>query len=672
MNKQVNWFLFVFVILAVACKKDEREPEIVLPVVPLLPAPDSLELGMLRTVDVIGVVRDEFGQAIANASVRGGWSNRQTTTDARGFFLFEDLECYSRNAFVIVEKPGFFNGYRTWIPTDGGYNRLDIALLANTTVGTFSAADGGTIEAETFRLIFPPNAIRLGGDPFGGQVSVALNTIDAADELVLSRQIPGNLSGVHNGKLKVLSSMGMAAIEMRTETGELLEIDPNAQVEMRCNIPSELLTIAPSTIPLWSFDEAIGLWSYEGQATRYGDTYVANVNHFSYWNYDVEGEGINYTVTVNYNEFPIGVYPLDNALLTLDGANIPFIPGTTGSNGQVTGLVPVNEVMQLQIFLFCGNGYQEVFSTTVGPFNSDVSETYEVNALPFVATVTGTLQDCDGNAGSGYVWVNDESAIYIENGSLQFSVCTGINSLNAFCFSNGQTGTGMLAQVDFEPGVNEVTLVCEDCFPIGAQGSGVTDIDGNFYPTVINGEQEWMAVNLMVTRFSNGDAIPEVTDNGQWAGTTTPAWSYLDNNPGGDLIFGKLYNGFAMEDSRNICPTGWHLPSDAEWATLVNTLGGSAVAGSALRATGNISEGTGFWPLDNVITTNASGFSAQPAGFRNPDGSFAFQVYAAVYWTNTLTANDTYYTRSIYSSYNDVFNQDFSRGQGFSIRCLRD
>jgi uncharacterized protein (TIGR02145 family) len=197
-------------------------------------------------------------------------------------------------------------------------------------------------------------------------------------------------------------------------------------------------------------------------------------------------------------------------------------------------------------------------------------------------------------------------------------------------------------------------------------------VDGNFYPTVINGNQEWMAANLAATHYSNGDLIEEVTDNAQWVSTAIPAWCYFNNNVGNNVVFGKLYNGFAMEDSRNICPVGWHVPSNDEWETLMTTLGGASVAASAMRTTGNISDGTGFWPLENVVSTNVSGFSAQPAGFRNIDGTFATQIYATVWWTGTLTANDTYYTRSVYSFSNSVFNQDFTRSQGFSLRCLRD
>jgi uncharacterized protein (TIGR02145 family) len=177
---------------------------------------------------------------------------------------------------------------------------------------------------------------------------------------------------------------------------------------------------------------------------------------------------------------------------------------------------------------------------------------------------------------------------------------------------------------------------------------------------------------LATTHYSNGDAIVEITDNAEWSSATVPSWCYLNNNVGNDVVFGKLYNGFAMEDTRNVCPTGWHVPSNDDWAILMTTLGGANVAASAMRTTGTISDGTGLWPFDNVISNNVSGFSAQPAGFRNLDGTFATQIYGTIWWSNTLTVSDTYYTRGVYSFSNSVFNQDFTRPQGFSVRCLRD
>ncbi len=665
-------FVFFLLLGISACRKYDPLQIDVPGVIPLVTIPDSLDLGAQRTVQVLGVARDEQGNAVAGAVVQSGWSSQQTTTDAQGFFKFEDLACYERSAHVKISKPGFFQSSRSWIPTIGGYNRVEVKLLSKNIVGSFVSTDGGTVQAENFTLVFPPNAISLDGIPYSGQVSVVINAIDPTDLIELTEQMPGCLTGIHAGEFKVMRSLGMAAIELRGEGDQLLQLTEGSVAEMRCMIPAELQSLAPTTIPMWSFNDATGFWKFEGTADRIGNEYVGQATHFSSWNFDLESVGVNYTVTVNYNEFPIGFYPLDNAVLILSGPGIEAIPGTTGTNGQVTGLVPANETMQLQIMLPCEGGFQEVYGTTVGPFTADIEQTIEINTLPYLVTINGNLQDCDGNPSSGYVWLNEDGVVYVENGSFQLTTCTGFNSIHAYCFSNGQAGTGLITDLNLSAGTAEVEVECEDCFPIGAPGAGVTDVDGNFYPTVINGNQEWMAANLAATHYSNGDLIEEVTDNAQWVSTAIPAWCYFNNNVGNNVVFGKLYNGFAMEDSRNICPVGWHVPSNDEWETLMTTLGGASVAASAMRTTGNISDGTGFWPLENVVSTNVSGFSAQPAGFRNIDGTFATQIYATVWWTGTLTANDTYYTRSVYSFSNSVFNQDFTRSQGFSLRCLRD
>jgi uncharacterized protein (TIGR02145 family) len=580
--------------------------------------------------------------------------------------------CYEKSAYLRISKPGYFDGSRSWIPTFGGKNRVEVQLLARAEAGTFNAGEGGTVQSESFNLTFLPNSLQQNGTPYAGVVSVYLNAIDPTDIINQTEQMPGSLRGVHQGEIQVLRSFGMAAIELRGASGELLQPTDGSSVEMRCTIPTELQGMAPATIPLWSFDETNGFWKYEGTANRSGNEYVGYASHFSYWNFDLVAAGVNYTLTVNYNELPIGFYPLDNAVLILTSGSIGAIPGTTGTNGQVTGLVPANEVMQLQIMLPCEGGFQEVYSGSVGPFASDVAQTIDINSLPYLATINGSLTDCDGNASSGYVWLNDNDVVFVENGAFQLITCSGMNSLNAYCFSDGAAGVGLVSDINVPSGVSNMEVVCEDCFPIGAPGAGVTDIDGNAYQTVINGNQEWMASNLATTHYSNGDAIIEISDNLQWSVSTIPAWCYLNNNVGNNVVFGKLYNGYAMEDSRNICPTGWHVPTNDEWAILMTTLGGSDVAASAMRTTGTISEGTGLWPFENVISNNISGFSAQPAGFRNLDGTFATQIYGTVWWSNTLTANDTYYTRGVYSFSNSVFNQDFTRPQGFSVRCLRD
>jgi hypothetical protein len=351
-SSSISIAILVFALLLLqACKHDEPEILLPAPVDPITEIPDSVDIGNFRTANVMGVVRDESGNAIAGAVVFNGWGTEQTTTDNLGFFRFDNLPCYSQNAFVRIEKPGYFNGYRTWIPATSGRDRIELTLLRENEAGSFASADGATVQAEQVTLIFPPNAIALNGATYSGVVHVAINWIDPSNILDMQQQMPGNLTGRHDGAWKVLRSFGMLAVALTSDSGEELEIADGYRVEMHCELPVELQTDAPAQIPLWHFNESLGYWEFAGVADRTGNEYVASVDHFSYWNYDVEGASVNYTVTVNYAEIPIGYYPLDHAVLILTSPTIGQIPGVTGTNGEVSGLVPANEVMQLQVFL---------------------------------------------------------------------------------------------------------------------------------------------------------------------------------------------------------------------------------------------------------------------------------------------------------------------------------
>ena len=145
----------------------------------------------------------------------------------------------------------------------------------------------------------------------------------------------------------------------------------------------------------------------------------------------------------------------------------------------------------------------------------------------------------------------------------------------------------------------------------------VTDIDGNVYHTVTIGTQTWMVENLKTTRYRNGEAIPNITDNASWAALITCAYCDYNNIPSNSITYGKLYNWYAVNDSRNIAPMGWHVSTDAEWTTLTTFLGGTSIAGGKLKENGTI-----HWNSPNVGATNETGFSALPGGYRLNSGFY--------------------------------------------------
>jgi uncharacterized protein (TIGR02145 family) len=198
-------------------------------------------------------------------------------------------------------------------------------------------------------------------------------------------------------------------------------------------------------------------------------------------------------------------------------------------------------------------------------------------------------------------------------------------------------------------------------------GAGVT-FDGYTYSSIVLGNgQEWMAENLRTTSYANGDPIPNVTDNAIWQNLTTGAWSHYSNDSQYENPYGKLYNFYTVADPRNVCPIGWHVPTDAEYTLLTDYLGGGPVAGGKMKSTG-----TAYWLAPNTAATNESGFSGLPGGSRGPNGTFFNFGYFGYCWSSTVNDSFTAWNRSLdYSSVHVERNWTI-KSDGFSVRCLRD
>ena len=200
-------------------------------------------------------------------------------------------------------------------------------------------------------------------------------------------------------------------------------------------------------------------------------------------------------------------------------------------------------------------------------------------------------------------------------------------------------------------------------FTLTGGGTGtVTDIDGNVYQTVIIGNQEWMAENLKVTHYRDGSEIPLVSSYSEWSSLSMGAYAIYNGENSNADTYGYLYNWFAVDDSRNIAPEGWHVPTDEEWTVLSDYLGGTSVAGGKLKETG-----TSHWASPNTGATNETGFTALPAGYRKTNGNYNYINVNTYFRSSTavrfLTYNHSSITRYDYDYYNNY---------GFSVRCIRD
>ena len=196
--------------------------------------------------------------------------------------------------------------------------------------------------------------------------------------------------------------------------------------------------------------------------------------------------------------------------------------------------------------------------------------------------------------------------------------------------------------------------------------TGTPPADSTQRPCVMGkiGDQIWTLTNLDVATYRNGDAIPQVQDVIAWSNLTTGAWCYYENTTTYGSIYGKLYNWYAVNDSRGLAPTGYHIPTDAEWTTLTTYLGGETAAGTKMKSTSG-------W-LNNGNGTNTTGFAGLPGGCRYDDGNFSNIGDKGYWWSSS--ENYTYFAwcRFLDGNYGNVYRSNYVKQDGISVRCLRD
>ncbi len=198
-------------------------------------------------------------------------------------------------------------------------------------------------------------------------------------------------------------------------------------------------------------------------------------------------------------------------------------------------------------------------------------------------------------------------------------------------------------------------------------GNIIIDIDGNDYCAVTIGVQEWIMENLKVTHYRNGDPIPTGYSDSEWINLSTGAYSVYGNAE----TYGNLYTWPALDDTREVCPEGWHVPTDPEWTELTDFLGGTTVAGGKMKSTGNIENGDGLWYAPNTGATNESGFTALPSGSRS-SGHYYNKGYYNYFWSSTEHDSDNAWFLNL-SYHNTTVNRNgTSKDSGMSVRCVRD
>lgn len=469
----------------------------------------SQNFGQSVQRDFMGQVVDENNNAIENAIVKIG--TNQVNTDSNGIFILKNANVYEKFAHIKVEKLGYLNGSRSIIPSNG-MNRIKIMMIANTPIATVNAGQLSEVNLQnSTKISFDGFFEDENGNTYSGAVSVFAYHLETSNSNI-SELMPGMLfAEAEKGSAKVLQTYGMLNVELKGASGEKLQIANGHTAEISMKIDNSQLTTANPTIPLWHFDEENGYWKEEGEATRQGDYYIGNVSHFSWWNVDAYQS----MTTLNITVVDTDNNPLPNFGVRLTDQN-GFISTslTTDQNGKVTGLIPTNNNLTLNVFGAFNHQEQ------IGSFNSNSSITVVIS-LPNLNTFnfSGNVLDCDNNAFSnGYAVIainNYLNYVPLINGMFTTTYPTYQNSFNysvyGVNFTNNEFSTIISGQADVN--VSNIILINDlvVCF-----NSNTINLAGDF--------------NLVVTRNDGAtvtfqNEIIQLVGPNNYKTTTTGTWA---------------------------------------------------------------------------------------------------------------------------------------------------
>ena len=236
----------------------------------------------------------------------------------------------------------------------------------------------------------------------------------------------------------------------------------------------------------------------------------------------------------------------------------------------------------------------------------------------------------------------------------QSVIVPGISAANPI--NNGGLGSQVL--------VGNTTCANQYISVTGCGGQTSLTYDGRTYDLVEIGGQCWFADNLATDQYRNGDLIPTGLDNTTWQNTTAGAYAIYNNDPANDATYGKLYNWYTTVDSRGLCPTGWHVPTECEWEFLLASLGGIQVAGGKMKS-------TNIWLSPNTGANNLSGFSGLPGAVRNVNG-YNGLLLNGTWWSKSESDSLNSWFYNLAFNFTSAFKNVDQKKSGFSVRCIRD
>lgn len=408
MNKYIC-LLFCIALSIVSCREDN--------IVPIDNTPEEPIVETMYQQTVYGSVVGPDEEPIVNALLEA--QGRTTQTNEFGLFEMTAIDVSDvKGAYITVKMDGFFDtGFRIYT-SNISTQKVNVEMVPKVIVTTINGRDGGeaTLDNGT-KIEFAPGSIAKDGATHEGLVNIYAYYLDPSVSDFMDRS-PGDLSGVRTDQTAVLlNSFGMIAVELESSTGEALNVAPGQLADITVPVPSTLLSDAPSTIPLWHFDDNIQRWVEEGEATLEGGVYVGKVSHFSWWNCDDFSNPINLCVNIDQSNIVF-----EDVDVILCSQNFGTSSGTTDETGTVCGLVPAGEVITLKIYDVCGN---VIYTEQIGPFSTSPQQiTINANLAgnSYAYTFNGQLLGCAGTGG-----VIPNAFVRIEAGNVPFFTTTDVN-----------------------------------------------------------------------------------------------------------------------------------------------------------------------------------------------------------------------------------------------------
>lgn len=427
LSKKINPLKKLILILSVigftSCNDDPTGNGITTPTTPSTTIMENF--GNQVNSDFMGRVVDPQNNPISGAMIQIG--NSTTDTDNNGVFILKNIQVYEKFAYIKAEKPGFIHGSRSLVPTSG-INKVKIMLLPQTVTETVSSGITETVSLANGASVDLAGAYsKSDGTEYNGDVQVTLHFLNPTDEN-MEQQMPGMLLAQNiQNEARMLETLGMLAVELRGDNGEKLNLLEGTIATISIPLDPETLAGAPNEIPLWYFDEDNGYWIEEGSATLQGTKYVGMVSHFSFWNCDIPTEYVN----ICLNIFDTNSNPLSNIRINIESEFNGTGTGITNEDGEVCGIVPANQILNLKYYYYNYCNDQEIPNSagSVGPLSQDttldiVLDSSEVTEQ--LEVITGVFNTCDGSAVvNGYV----EGSL--EGGAPFYSIVTdGVFEIN--------------------------------------------------------------------------------------------------------------------------------------------------------------------------------------------------------------------------------------------------